>query len=81
MTFKVGDKVKLVTAKWGDDTCNPIWGGYHGHIIGVVCKLRPDDRFIYNIKWDNGRSNAYKDGNLELIKETQNHFSEELFKL
>jgi len=36
MSFKLGDKVKLITDAYGDTKNNPVWGGECGCIVGTV---------------------------------------------
>jgi hypothetical protein len=64
--FKVGDRVRLITKKYGDYYTNPIWGGKNGKITGTVIMARPPRGGLLNIevKWDNGQKNKYADSDL-----------------
>ncbi len=61
MSFKIGDRVKLITDKWEDGKHNPLWGGECGKVVGTVIKTMNTNYqdFAYNIKWDNGGLNSY----------------------
>jgi hypothetical protein len=70
--FKVGDRVKLVTALYGDSLNNPVWRGVCGEIVGTVKEISNKDLPI-KVNWDNGEQNPYTKRDLELItKEDEN---------
>ena len=67
--FKVGNRVKYTSGKYGDDDgntySNPLWGGKQGKVIGTV-KTLYNAAFNVHVKWDTGKTNTYKDSDLEL---------------
>jgi len=60
-TIHKGDRVILITNRWGDDNNNPVFNGEHGFIVGTVSKLW--GRWI-SVNWDNRYHNSYKTANL-----------------
>jgi hypothetical protein len=69
--FKVGDRVKYVSDKYGDIDSNPKWGGICGNVIGTIMRVTPYRVGLceYFIEWDNGTENsAYTDDDLEFAK-------------
>jgi len=69
--FKVGDRVKLVTALYRDSLDNPVWGGVCGKIVGTVKEISNKGLPI-KVNWDNGEYNDYMKEDLELIIEDEN---------
>jgi hypothetical protein len=70
--FKIGDKVKLISTKWGDSIWNPVWGGKCGRVEGKVAEVcGPSSLNPYYVKWDSGEGNGYREGDLELITEVK----------
>jgi hypothetical protein len=68
--FKIGDRVKLISTKWGDKINNPVWDGKHGRVEGKVAEVsNPSSSNPYLVRWDNGEENSYDKGDLELITE------------
>lgn len=71
--FKVGDRVKLVSTRYGDSLKNPQWGGCYGEITGTIWDVkdyRGDDK--YDIMWDNKEHNtSYRDKDLEFAIEVK----------
>lgn len=63
MKLLKGNRVKLVTHRYGESKDNPIWGGLYGKISGTIIHegLNPQ------VRWDNKKKNSYVDGDLELI--------------
>lgn len=70
MKFKIGDKVKLTTHKYGDYQTNPIWNGTYGKTKGKIIEIGGYDRI--NVEWENGNNNCYFTEDLEKIKEKEN---------
>jgi hypothetical protein len=69
--FKVGDRVKLVTALYGDSLNNPVWGGVCGKIVGTVKEISNKGLPI-KVNWDNGEYDYYKEKALKLIIKEDN---------
>jgi len=64
-----GDKVKYVSGLWGDTSINPLWGGKHGEIAGIVTyKNQVILACNYSVKWDNGQHNSYNSEDIELLE-------------
>lgn len=61
--FKIGDRVKLTSGDYDDSENNPYWNGKEGKVAGTVDRIDS-----LHVQWDNGTSNCYYEGNLELIK-------------
>ncbi len=81
MKFKKGDRVKLITNKWGDYENNPRWGGEFGKMLGTISADSLEDTdFTDSVKWDNGKINSYKKGDLGFISHKQ-YLPDELFQL
>ena len=69
MILKVGDKVKLVTVRYGDKHSDPKWNGKYGQIKGTIYKIRGKGKFtFYDVRWENGCTNEYYKIDLKLIK-------------
>jgi len=64
--FKVGDRVKYTSDMHTKGYNNPLWGGEHGYIGGIITSAYPG-RCMVN--WDNGGENSYSDNDLELLDE------------
>jgi hypothetical protein len=64
--FKLGDKVKLTSTRWGDSATNPIWGGSQGHISGIIDNIT---RRNVEVQWKNGSHNSYYKEDLQLLEE------------
>lgn len=66
-TFKPGDKVVLTTTRHGNSKCNPVWGGQHGKLVGIIEEpngpYRSSD-FPISVLWENGEHNQYTEGDL-----------------
>ena len=63
----IGTKVRMSEAgkrKWKESFSNP----YDRE--GVVCKHKPPDEFFlpYSVKWSNGSTNSYQEGDLNPIQ-------------
>jgi AAA+ superfamily predicted ATPase len=58
--FKVGDTVKLITKRYDDTETNPVWGGKHGEMTGVITQI---DNI--RVKWANGKMNTYDSKDLD----------------
>lgn len=73
--FEKGDSVRLMTLEYGDNPNNPVWGGRHGSIYGVVDGFVNTDRLSIKIIWSNGKINAYnkEDLTLAVIKRSNNN--------
>ena len=64
--FKVGDRVVINYKgheEYGIGPSNPLG------VVGTVFKLDPEEEegFYYWVKWDNGLTNQYEHGTLDLI--------------
>jgi len=68
MKFKVRDKVKYVSKRFGDSSDNPLWGGKHGKIIGVVREIEKGEEMSMHINWGNGERNSYYEDDLNFVK-------------
>jgi len=68
-TFKIGDRVKYTSAKYGDSECNPLWNGKYGRIIGTVCHTNGLPCWV-NVNWSNGIKNDYEPQSLEIVNES-----------
>ena len=66
MTFKVGDRVKLVGG-WFDSPANPLWGGRSGKVEGIIASCSPSGTLPISVSWNNGQNNSYRSQNLELL--------------
>jgi len=65
--FKLGDKVRYVSGKYGDLSNNPLYGGKHGNVVGEITSINDgDSQFVYNVKWTDDRYNNYCDKDLVL---------------
>lgn len=76
IVFSVGDRVKLPLGRWGDNNCNPAWGGQFGYVAGTVRNI--DMRMNHydlnlDVVWDNGYSNYYDYFDLEKIESATNN--------
>lgn len=69
MSFKKGDKVKLIASRFEDRDYNPIWDGLRGKMIGVIF----DNHCGFYVTWSNGKSNIYREEDLALIEPIQKH--------
>ena len=67
--LKVGDVVKLMSDHYEDDIDNPCWGKEYGKVKGKVVFVEGGiyDPCSYEVDWDNGISNSYEEGELELV--------------
>lgn len=65
MKLETGDRVKLISRRWGSESANPVWNDYH--IEGIITNDKRDG-LVYEVKWDNGKSNDYYDRDLELVR-------------
>ena len=66
MMFSVGDRVVINDyghEEYGTGETNPLW------VAGTVFEVNPDEEngFYYKVKWDNGLTNDYEHGTLDLI--------------
>ena len=67
--FKVGDRVILITNRFGDTSVNPVWNGRHGKVVGRVIEFQKGDFLSpYRVIWDNHVRNAYNEHDLRLYK-------------
>jgi len=66
--FKLGNKVKYTSGKWGDEIKNPLWGGIYGKIGGTISYVSENFESV-DATWDNGEINTYDNEDLELIEE------------
>ena len=68
--FKIGDKVKLVTNRYGDHKNNPVWNGQFGKIEGTITDKYSNLIFV---KWTKYKTNNnYDVEDLALIEEEIN---------
>lgn len=65
--FKVGDLVKYTSGEYTDSVYNPLWGGKHGKVIGIISQVRPHDNDYYNVFWENKMRNTYSFISLDKI--------------
>lgn len=64
--FKVGDLVKYTSGEYTDSVYNPLWGGKHGKVIGIISQVRPHDN-DYSVFWENEMRNTYSFISLDKI--------------
>ena len=77
--FNIGDRVKLITDRWGDIHANPVWGGASGEVIGTIVHI--EDCWC-DVDWDNEYSNNYQFRDIEVLTKTHNiEWPEDLFEL
>jgi hypothetical protein len=74
--FRIGDRVKIATTSdfyRKDDDSNPL------NIKGIICEIKDKDviNLNINVKWDNGKVNAYNSVDLELAKQPSYIHTEE----
>jgi len=67
MTFKIGDRVKLVCMAYIDSGDNPLWGGKHGNVIGTITSID----YRIKVAWDNGSANNYANDELKLVSKVR----------
>ena len=63
--FKKGDKVKYVSGSHGDSFNNPLWGGEHGHQVGIVIETHTYGLPI-RVQWERGL-NVYEFDDLQKV--------------
>ncbi|MDX9797910.1 MAG: hypothetical protein RBT05_03545 [Bacteroidales bacterium] len=63
--FKVGDKVKYVSGRYGDARANPLWNGQLGQVIGEIDEILDEDYIL--VKWDKYITNSYSSRDLEKV--------------
>ena len=67
MKFKIGDIVKYVSGNHGDYDNNPLWGGKHGKVTGVIVEDKGKGVGLsIKVNWDNDTHNSYEENDLEL---------------
>jgi len=77
MKFKVGDKVKLTSNVYMDSSFNPLWGGKHGKVVGVVNATLG---MRISVKWGSGTDNIYDEEDVSIVEpETADEYNEECF--
>jgi hypothetical protein len=64
--YKKGDRVILVTDKYGDYPINPIWKGAFGKVVGTIREVVPSEEYPYKVGWIHNQQNAYKEEDLNL---------------
>ena len=70
--FKIGDKVKLVTNRYGDHENNPVWNGEFGKIEGTIYTIDNTLSLPICVKWIVlNTKELYEDKDLELIEEEE----------
>lgn len=68
-SFKVGDRVVLMSTYHGCSDSNPVWGK-HGHVVGTVDETeRGLGGLPLGVQWDNGTHNSYGVSDLKLHSE------------
>ena len=65
MKFKISDKVRLATKRYGDCEEDPLWGGSYGKISGTVYKIEEVNTHIARVEWTNGNRNSYEEKDLK----------------
>ena len=63
--FLKGDRVKLVSNRYGDALNNPVWGGLCGEVEGSITEVTSTGTLI--VAWGNGKKNLYSPETLSLI--------------
>lgn len=64
----VGHRVRYVSNKHGDGVTNPLWGGIHGYISGIIVELHPETSLPISVLWDNGLTNTYSENDLDYLQ-------------
>ena len=76
MKFKVGDRVKYVSGRWGVSSINPLWDSIErvkGTVIQVYKIGQTDGNGPWvQVDWDNGTRNSYRNTDLELLDDFTN---------
>jgi len=69
VTFKVGDRVRLITKRHGVGSSNPVWGKFNGEkIVGTVDGVNRPWGNPVGVTWDNGELNSYKPRDLAKVR-------------
>jgi hypothetical protein len=67
--FYLDNRVILITRDHGDDEYNPVWRGCCGLVVGTIIENDLDQGgFEYRVRWDNGKSNIYRPGDLRILQ-------------
>ena len=68
MAFKIGDRVKLMTTRYGDLYFNPVWGGDNGFVGRTIKEIRETNISLpIEVDWDNEHYNSYLAEDLALL--------------
>jgi hypothetical protein len=78
LRFRIGDIVKYTSGDHGNGPSNPLWVDDSScNIKGEVSYINKFDDFCIGVKWYNGKTNVYRERDLDLLP----FLDEELFEI
>lgn len=65
--FAIGTHVAYTSGAYEDEESNPLWGGAHGYVVGVISDVMTPARYCYGVTWDNNSTNNYRHDDLQKV--------------